>query len=212
MADTLTFFHAPQSRSSGVAVLLDELQAPHAVRVLNMRAGEQRQPDFLAINPMGKVPAILHNGAIVTEQVAIFIYLADLFPQAGLTPAIHDPRRGPYLRWLAFYGASFEPAIVDRAMKREPAAVGTSPYASYEIMLETLLGQLRAGPYMTGDTITAADILWGVALRWVTMFKLLPDLPEITAYIERICSRPSFGRVTASDAKLAAEREAAGKG
>ncbi len=96
----LTFYHAPHSRSFGTLVLLEELDVPFHLHALNMKAGEQRQPAYLAINPMGKVPAIRDGGALVTEQGAIFIYLADLFPEKGLAPAIGDPLRGPYLRWL----------------------------------------------------------------------------------------------------------------
>src|SRR5476651_2227210 len=92
----ITLFHSPNTRSTGALILLEELQAPYDLHVLNMQAGEQRQPAFLAINPMGKVPAILYGDALVTEQVAIYIYLADLFPQAGLAPGPNDPRRGPY--------------------------------------------------------------------------------------------------------------------
>src|SRR5690349_14041878 len=98
----ITLFHAPQSRSSAALILLEELDAPYELRVINMKAGEQRQPAYLQINPMGKVPAMMHRGALVTEQVAIFLYLADLFPDAGLAPALGDALRGPYLRWMAF--------------------------------------------------------------------------------------------------------------
>ena len=98
--DTIVFFHSPNTRSSGARILLEELGAPHELRAVNMKAGEQRKPAFLAVNPMGKVPAVLHRGELVTEQGAIFIYLADLFPQAGLAPALDDRLRGPYLRWL----------------------------------------------------------------------------------------------------------------
>src|SRR3954469_13350421 len=104
-SDRITLYYSPQSRALGTRVLLEELGAPYDLHVLNMKAGEQRKPAYLAINPLGKVPAIRHRGALVTEQVAIFVYLADLFPEAGLTPALDDVRRGPYLRWLAYYGA-----------------------------------------------------------------------------------------------------------
>src|SRR5690242_21910570 len=117
--DTIVFFHAPHTRSGGTRILLEELGAPHELRIVNMKAGEQRKPTFLAVNPMGKVPAILHRGELVTEQVAIFLYLADLFPQAGLTPARDDELRGPYLRWMAYYGSSFEPAVVGPSRERE---------------------------------------------------------------------------------------------
>ncbi len=95
---TITLFHSPRTRSSGTLALLEELKAPYTLSVMNMKAGENRQEKYLSINPMGKVPAILHGEALVTEQVAIGLYLADLFPEAGITPAIGDALRGPYLR------------------------------------------------------------------------------------------------------------------
>jgi glutathione S-transferase len=208
LADTLEFFHAPQSRSGAVAILLAELDAPHLLHLINMKAGEQREPAFLAINPMGKVPAIRHGDALVTEQVAIFIYLADLFPKAGLAPAIGDPLRGPYLRWIAFYGSSFEPAVVDRALKREPGPAAMVPYGTFDTMFDTLTARLRETPYLLGDRISAADILWGTSLRWITAFGLVPELPEIKAYLDRVTGRPSFKTVGARDAELAAEQAA----
>ena len=119
-----TLYHCPQTRSSGALMLVKELAADVDVKILDMKAGEQRAPAFLAVNPMGKVPALLDGDALVTEQVAIFLFLADRFAEKGLAPAIGDPLRGPYLRWMAFYGSSFEPACVDRAMKREPGPQG----------------------------------------------------------------------------------------
>lgn len=209
MSDDLVFFHAPQTRSYGVAVLLEELHAPHERRVLNFKAGEHRQADYLAINPMGKVPAVLHQGALVTEQAAVYLYLADLFPQAGLTPAIGDPLRGPLLRWLAFYGSSFEPAVVDRHLKREPGSVAMSPYGTFEGMFGTLQAQLGRGPYILGERFTAADVLWGSALRWMLRFGLVPQTAEVPAYVERVTSRPSFAAMDAEDARLAAAQAAA---
>ncbi len=209
--EPITFFHAPQTRSAGTLTLLEELRAPYQLQVLNMKAGEQRQSAYLAINPLGKVPAIQHRGALVTEQVAIFIYLADLFPEAGLAPGIADPRRGSYLRWLVYYAASFEPALVDRSMQREPAAQAMSPYGTFDGMLGTLTDRLASSPYLLGDTISAADILWGVALQWTVMFGLVPETPVIKDYVQRVTDRPSFAKVNAMDAQLAAEHEAAVK-
>src|SRR5688572_17579032 len=111
MADReLTFYHAPNTRSTGTLILLEELGASYRLELLDLKAGTQRDPKYLAVNPMGKVPAVKHGEALITEQVAIYVYLADLFPQAQLAPALTDPLRGPYLRWLAFYGSCFEPA------------------------------------------------------------------------------------------------------
>ena len=207
--DTITLFHSPQSRSSGALTLLEELGAPYQLHVLNMKAGEQRRPQYLAINPLGKVPAILHRGELITEQVAIFIYLADLFPAAGLAPIIGDTRRGVYLRWLIYYASCYEPALVDRAMQREPAPHATSPYGTFDTMLETILRQIRDQPYLLGDTISAADILWGNALNWGVMFKLVPEQKAVTDYVARIVQRPAAIKVTSMDAELAAEHQKA---
>jgi len=205
----LVFFHSPNTRSAGVRILLEELGAPYELHVLNMKLGEQRKPEYLAINPMGKVPAILHGDALVTEQGAVYTYLADAFPKAGLAPVIDDPLRGPYLRWMFFYGSSFEPALIDKAMKREPAPASTSTYGDYETMLKTLTDQLGSGPYLLGDRFSAADVLWGTALTWTTGFKLVPELPVIKAYIERVNSRPSVAKAKALDAELSAAHAAA---
>jgi glutathione S-transferase len=205
----ITLYYSPQSRATGTRVLLEELGAPYDLHVLNMKAGEQRQPAYVAINPLGKVPAIRHGDALVTEQVAIYTYLADLFPKAGLTPALDDPRRGPYLRWIAYYGSSFEPAVIDRFMKREPAPVTQSPYSDYDSMLGVLEAQLSKGPYLLGDRMTAADILWGVAFSWTMMFGLVPGNDVFKAYAERITSRPAFQRISAADDEMAAQHAAA---
>jgi len=204
----VTLFHAPNTRSSGALTLLEELGADFDLHVLNINASEQLAPAYLAINPMGKVPAIKHGDALITEQVAIFLYLADLYPEAGLAPPIGDSMRGPYLRWMAFYGSCFEPALIDRALKREAAPRGMSPYGDYDTTLSTLTDQLAKGPWLLGDRFTAADVLWGTALTWTTGFKLVPSLPVIQSYIDRWNARPSVARVKARDAALAATQAA----
>jgi glutathione S-transferase len=204
----ITLFHAPQSRSAGALALCEELGADYELHVLNLKRGEQRQPAYLAINPMGKVPAVRHGDALVTEQGAIYLYLADLYPEAGITPAIGDPQRGPFLRWLFFYGSAFEPALIDRALKREPAPASTSPYGDYDTMLKTLTDQLARGPYLLGERFTAADVLWGTALRWTTMFKLVPESPVSLDYIARVTARPAAARAAGIDADLVAAQSA----
>ena len=200
----VTLFHSPNTRSAGTLILLEELGADYELHVLNLKAGEQRGAAYLAVNPMGKVPAIRHGDALVTEQGAVFLYLADLYADAGLAPPIGDPLRGPYLRWMVYYGSCFEPALIDKALKREPAPPSTSPYGDYDTMLKTLTDQLAAGPYLLGEKFSAADVLWGTALTWTTMFKLVPELPVITAYMARVNARPAVARARAKDAALAA--------
>lgn len=202
-ASGLTLYHSPNTRSVGVRILLDELGADYRLHALNMSKGEHREPAYLAINPMGKVPAIAHDGTVVTEQGAIYLYLADAFPAAGLAPPIGDPLRGPYLRWLFFYGSAFEPAVVDRALQRDAGRAAMSPYGDFDTMLGTLAAQLGRGPYLLGDRFSAADVLWGTALGWTTQFKLVPEQADIAAYIDRIAGRPSAARVRALDAELA---------
>jgi len=207
--DKITLYYSPQTRATGARILLEELGAPYELHVLNMKAGEQRKPEFLAINPLGKVPTIGHRGQIVTEQVAIFIGLADLCPQAGLTPGLDDPMRGPYLRWTAYYGSSFEPALIDHFMKREPAPITQSPYADYDTMLGALEQQLAKGPYLLGDRMTAADVLWGVAFNWTMTFGIVPRKDVFVRYAERITARPAFQRISAADVEMAAQHAAA---
>lgn len=189
--------------------MLEELGADYDLHVVNFNKKEQRDTSYLQVNPMGKVPAILHGDALVTEQPAVYTFLADLYADKGLAPALDDPLRGPYLRWMAFYGSSFEPALIDKAMKRDPIDPSLCPYGDYDTMLGTLTAQLRKGPYLLGERFTAVDVLWGTALGWTTSFKLVPELPEIMAYVARIRERPAAVKAAAADAQLASELAAA---
>ncbi len=204
----IIFFHAPRSRSGGTFSLLEELDADYELRLLNFKTGEQRQAAYRAINPMGKVPAIQHRDALITEQPAVFLYLADLYAEARLAPPMGDPLRGPYLRWLVYYGSSFEPAVVDRSSKRDAVSPSTSPYGTWDDVFNTLTAQLAQGPYMLGERFTAVDVLWGGALHWMTMFKIVQETPDIRAYIDRVITRPAMQRAAAKDAELAAQQAA----
>jgi glutathione S-transferase len=198
----ITLFHSPRSRSTGALALLEELRAPYSIHALNMKAGEQRKSEYLAVNPMGKVPAVRHGDALITEQVAIGIYLADLFPEAGITPAIGSALRGPYLRWYVFYAACFEPAVIDKALKREPGPMPMSPYGDYDMTLKAVVSQLNDGPWLLGNQFTAVDVLWGTALTWMTGFGLVEALPPIKSYVERWNTRASVKKVAEIDADL----------
>lgn len=202
---TLIHYHAPQTRSATIRWLIEELSAPHELKVLNMKKGEHKQPAYLAINPMGKVPAIVHNGQAVTESGAICIYLADQFPAAGLAPAIGEPDRAPYLRWIVYYHAAVEPALIDRSLKREPGPTTMLPYGTYEETVDTLAAVLAKGPYVLGDRFSAADVLIGSSVRWMLMFKLLPERPEFTSYAARLSQRPALQRAQAKDQALLSE-------
>ena len=198
-----TLYYSTKSRALSSLILLEELGAEYDLHVLSMANGEQLAPAYLAVNPMGKVPALRHGEAVVTEQVAIAIYLADLFAERGLAPSLSDPLRGPYLRWLVFYAACFEPAVVDRAMQREPGQRAMSPYGDYDTVMKALAAQLGGGPWLLGERFTAADVIWGTALQWTTMFKIVEATPEVAAYIARFDARPAVARAREKDADLA---------
>lgn len=201
----VTFFHAPHSRSAGARILFEELDAEHDLHVLNLQTGQQRQPEYLAINPMGKVPAILHGNVLVTEQAAVYMYMAELYPERGLSPAVGDPLRGAYLRWMVFYSSCFEPAVVDKSLNRDGGRPSMSPYGDYASVIDAVMRQLRGGPWFLGERFTAADLLWGSALSWTHAFKLLPETPELLAYIARFQARPAVQRAAAKDEALVAE-------
>ena len=201
----LVFFHNPHSRAAMTRALLEELGVAFEQHVLDFRKNAQLAPGYLALNPMGKVPAIRHKGTMVTETVAIFIYLADVFPQARLAPALDDPQRGTYLRWLVFYAACFEPAIGDHAMKRDPAPRAQSPYADFDTTLNAITQALQPGPWLLGERFSAADVLWGNALRWVTGFGMVEATPVIADYIARVMARPAEQRAMKADEALAVE-------
>lgn len=201
----VTLFHCPQTRSAGVRMLIEELGADVEFKIINIRAGDNQTPEYLRINPMGKVPALLHDGALVTEQAAIYPYLAELFPEAGLHVPPGDPLRGPYLRWFAFYGSCFEPALLDRAMKREAPPRSMAGYGDFDSVFSTVTQQLEGGPWLLGERFTAADVLWGSALRWMTQFKMIPEHGSVQRYLARVAARPAIQRAVEKDAALAKE-------
>jgi glutathione S-transferase len=151
---------------------------------------------------MGKVPAIVHGDTVITETAAIALYLADIFHDAGLAPIVGDPARGTYLRWMIFNQAAVEPAVTDLALKREPGSPAMMSYGTYDATIDALSGALAKGPYVLGDTFSAADIIIGSGVRWMLMFKLLPERQEFTSYAERLLARPALQRALATDKAL----------
>ena len=200
---TLTHYHAPNTRSFAIRWLFEELGVPHEMKGLNLKKGEHKTPEHLAINPMGKVPVVVHDTTPITEVGAIAIYLTDLFPEAGLAPAIDDPERGTYLRWIIFNQSAVEPAICDFALKREPGQPSMMPYGTYDETMKALAGALSKGPYILGERFSAADVIVGSGVRWMLMFKLLPERPEFTSYADRVTRRPAFVRAMTKYAELA---------
>ena len=198
----LTLYHAAPSRSATVRWMLEEVGEPYDIHLVKLAEGEQQKPEYLAINPQGKVPALRHKGVVITEVAAICAYLADEFPKAALNVPVGDPRRGVYFQWLFFGPSCIEPAITDRAFPRKEAPrAGALGYRDLDQLADIVARAVAKGPFIMGDRFTAADVVIGAAVRWGTMFKLLPDRPEFAAYVGRLTERPAFKRAVELDAQ-----------
>jgi glutathione S-transferase len=201
----LTLYHAAPSRASIVLWMLEEVGEPYDIHLLNLKNGDQHKPDYLAINPMGKVPALKHGDAVITEVSAICAYLADEFPKAKLNIPVGDPRRGVYFKWLFFGPSCIEPAMMDRAFPRkEEARASAMGWRDLDTVTDIVATALPPGPWLRGQQFTAADVVIGSAIRWGTLFKLIPDRPQFGAYAARIAARPAAQRAEAKDKELAA--------
>jgi glutathione S-transferase len=201
----LTLYHAAPSRSSIVRWMLEEIGEPYDIHHLSLSKGDNRAPDYLAVNPMGKVPALRHGDVVLTEAAAICAYLADEFPRAKLNVPIGNPRRGPYLKWLFFGPSCIEPAMMDRAFPRkEEARRASLAYGDFDTVMNVVAKAVASGPYIMGDQFTAADVVIGSDLRFGMLFKLLPERGEFTAYTGRLAQRPALRRAEAKDKELAA--------
>ena len=183
--------------------MLEEIGQPYELRVLDHKNGENRSAEYLAINPMGKVPALRHADVVITEAAAICCYLADAFPEAGLGIPLLDRRRGPYLKWLFFGPSCVEPAVVDRMFKREDAPSSALGWGDFDSVMNVLAEALRPGPYLLGEQFTAADVVIGSGLRWGMATKAIPERSEFVVYVGRLEQRPALKRAIQRDLSLA---------
>ena len=200
----LTLYHAAPSRSSMVLWMLEELGQPYDIKLIKLSAGDNLKADYLAINPMGKVPALKHGDTVITEAAAICTYLADEFPGAKLNIPIGTPRRGVYLKWLFFGPSCIEPAVIDRAAPRkEEARRGMLGYGDFDTVMNVVVQAVAKGPWLMGEQFTAADVIVGANIRWGMMFKMIPPRQEFLDYVARIAARPAAQRAEAKDKDLA---------
>lgn len=199
MAD-IVFFHNPQSRGRIAHWMLEEVGVPYKTELLRFDRGEHKKPQFLAINPMGKIPTIKHGDVVVTEAAAICAYLADAFPAANLAPATTSPERGTYYRWLFFGAGCVEPALVDRLFQRpqveRPGALG---YGSYDDTLQALEKAVSNGKWILGERFSAADVYVGSQIGWGMMIKAIEPRPAFQEYLARCGERPAFKRMVAQN-------------
>lgn len=189
---TIKLYHNPHSRAVMMHWLLEEIGCPYDLVPVQYDDGSMRSDEFLAINPMGKIPALTDGETVVTETAAIAIYLADKYKSPNdLAPGIDDPRRGEYLRWIAFQAAAVEPAMMQAGgqfeTKRQQAGWG-----NVELVVDVLEQRLeKADPFLFGDWFTAADLVLGGSIGWAIGWKLFPPKPAMAAYAQRCAERPA---------------------
>jgi glutathione S-transferase len=209
MSDEIVFYYNPMSRARTVHWMLEEVGQPYRLELLDFSKGEHKRPDFLAINPMGKLPALVHRGTVVTEAGAICAYLADAFPAAGLAPPPDSPQRGTYYRWMFFAAGCFEPAIIDHMLER-PASDRRSSmgYGCYEDTVNVIEKAVTPGPFILGDRFSAADVYVGSQMGFGMMMKSLEPRPAFGAYLGRLAERPAFKRAIELSGKYMAQLKA----
>jgi glutathione S-transferase len=201
----LKFYHAPWSRSSTIFWLLEELGLEYEMELVDIRAEGGVPEDYRRIQPNKKVPAIEHDGTVVTERAAIAIYLGDTFPEAGLAPAIGDPQRAGYLTTLVYHDAVFDPVICGRV---HGLSYGSNdyPFGLFDDMVAYLERRLSASPFILGERFTIADVIFGAGINYtMNMLKALPERPLFQEYVARVTDRPAYRRSSEKDAALAAQ-------
>jgi glutathione S-transferase len=205
---TLIFYTNPQSRGQIVRWMLEEVGEPYETQILDYKS-TMKQPDYLAINPMGKVPAIRHDEVVVTEVAAICAYLADAFPAAGLAPPID--KRGDYYRWLFFASGPIEAAFTNRSMGFEapPEKAAMLGYGTFETTIGTIEQALTGKDYIVDGRFSAADVYVASQLGFMIMFGLLDERVAFTDYLARVTDRPAYRRAKQIDADLIAAASAA---
>lgn len=195
--EKITFYHNPMSRGRIVHWMLEEVGADYEAKILNWETNDHKKPEYLAVNPMGKIPAIVHRGVTVTETAAICLYLADAFPQASMAPALNDPARGTYYRWMLFAASCLEYSVIDRKNPRAtPVPTGRIGYGTYEETMSAVEQAVKNG-FILGERFSAADVYLSSSLGWSLYNKEIDPKPVFTEYVARCSDRPAYKRVNA---------------
>lgn len=207
----LVFYTNPMSRGRIIRWMLEEVGQPYETRVLNWDTGDAKSAEYLAVNPMGKVPAIVHDGVVVTECAAICASLADAFPQAGLAPAATSPLRGPYYRWLFFGAGPIEQAVGLKMFGLEPTADQSRSlgFGSIDDVLNTVEGAVTGRQHLVGDTFTAADLYLASHLSWGMNFGTIERREAFETYVAKHLDRPAAKRAEEIDDGLIAAAQPA---
>lgn len=197
----LTFYTNPQSRGRIVRWMLEEVGAPYRTEVVEF-GQPMKAEEYRAINPMGKVPAVVHKGSVVTEAAAICAYLADAFPDAGLAPP--PSARAAYYRWLFFAAGPVEASVTNKALQvRIPdEKQGMVGYGNPDLVIQTLAAAVADRPYIAGDSFSAADVYLGAQIGWGMQFGTMPKEPSFEKYWKGLSERPACKRAAELDDQL----------
>ena len=202
---TITLYHHPFSRAAGAVWALEEIEQPYDLRFVDMRAGAQKSPDVVAINPMGKLPVLTDGDTVVTEAAAIALYLADRYAPGRLAPPLDDPRRGTYLRWSLFAPSVIEPGAMAHANKWD-FKPGQAGWGVYDAMLTAMESAIADRDFLLGEMFSMADVIFGGTVRYMLRFNMIDARPTFTAYAKRLEQRPALQRADARNAAVIAER------
>lgn len=201
----LTLLHHPNTRAANVVWMLEEVGVPYTLRFVDVKNGEQKSPELVALNPMGKLPTLVDDGVVVTEAAAIALYLADRYGYGTLAPRVDDPARGTYLRWSFYAPSVIEPGSLANAAKWEYRA-GQAGWGTHEAMLSTIEHAIGQGPFVLGERFTMADVVFGGTVRWMLGFGMLEKRPAFTGYVDRLDARPAWKRAVEKNTTVRAER------
>jgi glutathione S-transferase len=201
---SIVLYHHPYSRAASVVWMLEEAGVPYELRPVDIMKGAHKAPDLVALNPMGKLPILTDDEAVVTESAAIALYLADRYAYGRLAPRVDDKARATYLRWSLFAPSVIEPGAMAKqagwAYKEVQAGWG-----SYETMLIAMESAIANRPYLLGDNFSMADVVFGGTLRFMLMFKMIEARRSFTEYAERLAQRPALQKAEARNAAQRAE-------
>lgn len=201
----IVLYHHPFSRAAAVVWMLEEVGVPYELRFVDILAGEQKSPELLALNRMGKLPVLTEGDAVVTESAAIGLYLADRHAPGRLAPAFDDPARASYLRWALFAPSVIEPGLLAKA-QGWAFKEGQAGWGAYDAMLAAMESALGERQFLLGDTFSMADVIFGGTVRFMLTFQMLEPRPVFTRYAERLAARPALQRADARNAAICEER------
>jgi glutathione S-transferase len=204
----ITLHYAPRTRAFRALWFLEELGQPYRIEHVDYQSGAHKRPEFLKLNPMGKLPTVVDHGVPIAESGAILAYLSDKYSLGTLAPRLDDPRRADYLRWLFFAAGVMEPAFGEKFFKWEIAADKVA-WGSFASMERAATEGVTSGPWLLGEQFTAADVFMGSNLHWGTLWKLFPERGPISDYVARCAERPALKRALAMEEEFTGEREKA---